>query len=75
MTEEQKRGLTVVKLWNTVGKEAYKASISNDMLKTALFSLWTSTGEIKPKAKMQDLHATYFDATEIYDFLATTVCK
>lgn len=76
MTEEEKQGQTsVIRLWRFSGEANYKASICSEEEKATLIKKWRSLGLVNLKSKMDDLHATFVDANEIYDFLFNVVCK
>lgn len=86
MTEEKKGGApNPHKLWNDDNPEKWgtsrkklaleKYTRKNPKLKEALIEKMRLKGELEEKPVMNDLHATYFDAQEMYDFMANVICR
>jgi len=76
MTPEEKSGFpSAIQMWNKQEKELYRQMLMADEEKREKFiEAKLASGEIKEVGIMGDLHATYYDATHIYDFLANTIC-
>ena len=80
MKEEDKLGYTkMIDYWNKVEKEEWVQKNKADPEK---FKDWMTKfrdkkkfDKVKAKSVMADLHATYFDANSMYDFLSNVVCK
>lgn len=84
MTDELKLGHTKpVTYWKNVGEAEWLDKNINDPEKLnewkEKFRLKEENKEkfdkIKAKPVMADLHATYFDANSMYDFLSNVICK
>ena len=40
-----------------------------------MYPIWQKEGKLAKKGFMANLHATYFDAKEMYDFMINVICK
>jgi len=77
MTPEETKGFAnAVKMWNGQEKEkAMKRLMSDEVRKKAFIDAKLASGDIKEEGIMGDLHATYFDALHMYEFLANVITK
>ena len=74
MTPEEKQGFpSSIKMWNGQEKAKYQEKLTANGAKEKFIEAKLATGEIKEVGIMGDLHATYFDAIHIYDFLENTI--